>query len=169
MHKFMNIDQFPFGTSAEFNVLIEIPAGSENKYEYDPALKAIKLDYVFRDGFHFPFNYGSIVRTRGGDGDHLDAVVLSTAPIQNGVLVTVKPLGYLQLKDQGEQDDKIICVPVVDPLATQWQDIEDLSESDRQQIADFFKGVGVQKNKRMDIEGFFNKTAAIKIIEESKL
>lgn len=165
----MNLDQIPLGSPEQFNVLIEIPTGSENKYEYDPALQAIKLDYVFHDGFKFPFNYGSIPQTRGGDGDHLDAVVLSSNPIAVGVIVLVKPVGMLRLKDNGEQDNKVISVPLVDPVYSKINDVSDLSDMERRGIADFFKEVGVQKQKKMEIEGFADRNQAIKEIEESKI
>jgi len=161
----MDIENIPLGTPEEFNVLIEIPQGSSNKYEYDEGLKEIKLDYVFKDGFHFPFNYGLIPHTRAGDGDPLDAVVLSSYPLQSNTLATVKPLGILKLKDRGEQDDKLITVPLADPIAKKFNDIADLSEQQKQEIVDFFKEVGVQKNKSMDIAGFEDRQSAIREIK----
>lgn len=157
----MNLASVPVGEPEEFNVFIEISSGSVNQYEYDEALQALKLDYVFRDGFHFPFNYGFVPHTKAADNDPLDAVVLSSSPIQPSAIVAVKPLGILRLKDRGEQDNKLITVPSTDPLSGKWKAIDDLSEKERDEIVAFFKEVGVQKNKTMDIEGFEGRDEAI--------
>lgn len=154
------------GMPEKFNVLIEIPTGSVNKYEFDEAMGEIRLDYVFKDGFSFPFNYGLIPNTKAEDGDPLDVVVLTSYPINPGVIVLAKPIGILKLKDRQEQDNKIIAVPMVDPLAESLNDLNDLSEVKKKEIADFFKEIGVQKNKSMDIEGFEEKKSAIAEIEK---
>ncbi|MGC9968524.1 MAG: inorganic diphosphatase [Minisyncoccia bacterium] len=164
----MDINNIPLGTPEEFNVLVEISTGSSNKYEYDEALQAIKLDYVFHDGFHFPFNYGLIPHTRAEDNDPLDAIVLSSYPIQPNTVVMVKPLGILRLKDRGEQDNKLVTVPSVDPLADKLKSINDLSDKEKEDIAAFFKEVGVQKNKTMDIEGFFGRDEAVAEVKRYK-
>ena len=139
----MNLDLIPLGTPEEFNVILEIPEGSVNKYEYDEALQSIKLDYVFHDGFHFPFNYGFLPHTKAEDNDPLDAVVLSSYPIQPNTVVAVKPIGILRLKDRGEQDNKLITIPSVDPLSTKWKSIDDLTAEQKEGISAFFKEVGV--------------------------
>lgn len=157
---FMNLKKIPTGSPKACNVLIEVPTGSVNKYEYDETLGVLKLDYVFHGGFHFPFNYGFVPNTLAEDRDPLDAVVLSSAPIQPGTLVTVTPIGLVKLKDRGEQDNKLIAVPVVDPLSDKFHDISDLSESEQKGIIEFFKEIGVQKHKTMDIESLEGKDSA---------
>ena len=64
----INLSKISFGTPEEFNVIVEIPRGSNLKYEYDEASDSLKLDFVFKD-LVFPFNYGFIPHTLGGDGD----------------------------------------------------------------------------------------------------
>lgn len=161
----MDLSKIPLGTPENLNVLIEISKGSSNKFEYNERLNALKLDFVFRNGFHFPFNYGFIPHTLAEDNDPLDAVVLSSHPIPPLTVVTVKPIAILRLKDRGEQDNKLITVPLVDQLAEKYNSLADVSEEERQKIADFFKEVGVQKNKTMDIEGFADTDAAIEEIK----
>ena len=100
------------------------------------------------------------------DNDPLDAVVLSSYPIPPQTVVTVKPIAILKLKDRGEQDNKLITVPLVDALAEQLDSLADLTESKKQQITDFFKEVGIQKNKKMDIDGFADKEVAIEEIKK---
>jgi inorganic pyrophosphatase len=165
----MDLNRLPLGTPEKFNVLIEIPAGSSNKYEYSEEFQGMYLDYVFRDGFHFIHNYGSVPHTKAEDGDPLDALVISSYPIAINVAVWVKPIGILKLKDRGEQDNKLITVPVVDPLAEQYNSLADLSETQKQEIHNFFVQVGVQKNKSMDIEGFFDKDVAMEEIKKSTI
>lgn len=165
----VDIKNIPLGQPEEFNVLVEIPSGSANKYEYDESLKMFKLDYVFHDGFHFPFNYGLIPQTRAEDNDPLDAIVLSSYPIIPNTVVKVKPIGILKLKDSGEQDNKIITVPSVDPLASKLKSIDNLDKKEKESMADFFKEIGVQHNKTMDIEGFFDKDEAVAEIKRCRL
>ena len=125
------------------------------------------LDYVFRDDFCFPFNYGFVPNTRAQDGDPIDVVVLSSYPLPIYSIVKVKLIGILKLKDRGEQDDKLLGVPEVDPLAEKLNDIHDLQANEQADIAKFFKQVGIQKNKIMEIEGFFDKNEAAKTVQNS--
>ena len=164
----MIFKNLPFGSIDSLNVLVEIPAGSSNKYEYDEKLQEIVLDYVFPDNFCFPFSYGSVAATRAGDGDPLDAVVLSSYPIMSGAVAQVKPIGILKLKDRGEQDNKLITVPLCDPLAAKLHDMADLSVAKQKQIRQFFQEVGRIKKKKMEIEGFFGRAEAIKEINNSR-
>jgi inorganic pyrophosphatase len=165
----MNLHDIPLGTPELFNVLIEISEGSSNKYEYDEKLNMLILDYVFTDGFAFPFNYGSIPRTRAEDGDPLDAIVLSSYPIIPLTVVQVIPVGILKLKDRGEQDNKLLTVPVMDPLAQTIKSLSDLSLEKQDEIKNFFIEVGKQKNKTMDIEGFYDRDEAIHEIEKYRV
>ncbi len=164
--KVMNLKNIHLGTPKNPNVVIEIPAGSPNKFEYDETVGSLKLDFVFRNGFHFPFNYGFVPHTLAEDNDPLDAAVLSTELIPPLTVVSVKPIAILKLKDRGEQDNKLITVPLVDPLAENLNSLADLTENQKKEIVAFFKEVGVQKNKIMDIEGFEDKNAAIEEVRK---
>lgn len=162
-------EHIPFGNPETPNVVIEIPAGSSLKLEYDEVMRVMKLDFVFRNDFHFPFNYGFIPGTKAEDGDTVDAVVLSSHPIPPQTVVAVKLLGLLKLKDRGERDNKVITVPRVDPLAETLSSMEDLGEKEKADIVEFFKEVGVQKRKSMDIEGFGNRLSAVEEIRRNSL
>lgn len=168
MHS-MKLHDIPLDNFEEFNVLVETPANSPNKYEYIDSLGTIVLDYVFKDNFRFPFNYGSVPQTKAEDEDPLDAVVISSFPIAPGIVVKVKPICMLKLKDRGQQDDKLITVPLVDPLASSFHSLADISPAKQQEIIEFFKQIGVQKNKTMDIEGFIDREAAVKEIQNCLL
>lgn len=124
----------------EVNLAVEIPAGSFTKYE-------IKEDgLVHVDRFQsmpvaYPANYGSMPRTLAGDNDPLDALVLTREPLHPGVVVRFRPIGYLKMVDDGEQDEKVIGVPTdkVDPTYAGIRDLSDLPLIERQRIEAFFR------------------------------
>ena len=92
------------------NVIVEIPKGSMNKFEYDKKHNMMKLDRVLFSPFHYPGDYGIVPQTLSDDGDPLDALVLVTNPTFPGILIEARPIGLLQMKDDDKLDDKIICV-----------------------------------------------------------
>src|SRR5687767_111375 len=107
------------------NVIIEIPAGSKNKYEYDEELHAIKLDRVGYAAMAHPYDYGFIPETMCEDGDHLDAFVILDHSVFPGCVVEARPIGMMNMLDDGEGDEKIICVPAKDPRYDHIQDLKD--------------------------------------------
>jgi inorganic pyrophosphatase len=130
----------PEGAPEEVLLAVEIPAGSSIKYEIS------EEGLVFVDRFlsmpvAYPANYGSMPRTLAGDGDPLDALVLTRAPLHPGVMVRFRPVGVLRMTDKGEQDEKIIGVPVdqVDPAYAGIRDLADLPVIERQRIEAFFR------------------------------
>lgn len=162
----MPYKNIPFGQPESFNVLVEITQGSNLKYEYDEATDSLKLDFVFED-LAFPFNYGFIPGTLGGDGDTLDAIVLSSAPLKSGLVVQCKAIGILKTIDRGEVDDKVVTVPLNDALAKKYLDIADLSPDSLRQWTEFYMEVGRQKKKSIKILGLKNKKAALEEIKKS--
>ena len=110
------------------NVIVEIPKGSMNKYEYDKKHNLIKLDRVLFSPFHYPGDYGLVPQTLSEDGDPLDAMVLVTNPTYPGILIEARPIGLLQMKDDGKIDDKIICVSTNDPRYLHAADITDIED-----------------------------------------
>lgn len=142
-----------------FEVLIEIEQGSNLKYEFDEALGKMRLDFTF-ENLAFPFNYGFIPGTLGGDGDALDAIVLSSAPKKSGERIQCRAVGILQTLDRGEVDDKIVCVPVGDELAGKYHDSQDLPADTLDKWTEFYNEVARQKEKTIKIIGLKNKQAA---------
>ena len=98
-----------------FDITIEIPRGSGNKYEIDHATGRIRLDRAVFTSMVFPQDYGSIDDTLGDDGDPLDALVLLPRPTFPGVVIDVRPVGMLRMVDENGGDDKILTVPYGDP------------------------------------------------------
>ena len=164
----MSLKDVPFGELDAFNVVVEIPKGSQDKYEYDEKLDAIKLDRVLYGAQTFPFNYGFIPQTRADDGDHADAVVFSTNPLVVGAVVSCRAIGFMEMIDSGEGDNKIISVPVKDPRFTDIESLDDLPEHALKEIRNFFETYKVLQNKKVEVKGFAGKDRAIKELEDTR-
>ena len=111
-----NLKSLPVGDKAPevVHMVIEVPRGSGNKYEYDPDLGAIKLDRVLPGAQFYPVDYGFIPSTLAEDGDPLDGLVLSTYPLLPGVVVEVRVVGLLLMEDEKGGDAKVIGVVAED-------------------------------------------------------
>ena len=107
------------------SVMIEIPKGSRNKYEYDKEKKRLKFDRMLFSAVHYPSDYGFIQETLAMDGDALDALVLVWEPTFPGCIIDAKPVGLFKMWDEKGPDEKILCVPLYDPL---WNHIESISD-----------------------------------------
>jgi inorganic pyrophosphatase len=104
------------GALAEVNAVIEISRGETNKYEYDKHLHVFRLDRNLYSPVHYPGDYGFIPSTLSNDGDPLDVLVLVDAPSFTGCVMTVRPIGVLEMVDQGKKDEKILAVGTNNPL-----------------------------------------------------
>ena len=123
----------------EFDVTIEIPKGSRNKYEVDHESGRIRLDRTLFTATQYPADYGFIDDTLGQDGDPLDALVLLSEPTFPGCLVTARAIGMFRMTDEKGPDDKVLCVSASDPRQNRLQDIEDLPIFERLEIQHFFE------------------------------
>ncbi len=149
------------------NVIVEIPRGSQNKYEYDKKLNIIRLDRVLFSPFHYPGDYGLIPRTMSDDGDPLDALVLVTNSTYPGILLKARPVGMLRMSDVGQIDDKILCVTQDDPRFKKYNDIKDLEEHLLKETMHFFQVYKELEEKPVKMIGWKNAEEAKKIIIES--
>lgn len=117
------------------NVVIEIPAGSNNKIEWDRKNAIFKLDRVEPRIFAKPTNYGFIPQSLDEDGDELDVLLITNDPLSTGLVVKAKVLGVMKFVDDGEVDDKIVAVPVDDrDTGDAIQSLEDVPKRLMQQI-----------------------------------
>lgn len=149
-------------------VLIEIPKGSRNKYEFDKERKTIRFDRMLFSSVHYPSDYGFIPETLALDGDPLDALVLLWEPTFPGCLIEAKPVGLFMMKDENLPDEKILCVPVKDPLWNHIKDLSDVPPHLLKEIEHFFSIYKELEQKKVAVEGWKDKSAAIKSIKESK-
>jgi inorganic pyrophosphatase len=151
------------GTDSLINVVIEIPTGSQSKIEYDKDQEKFIVDRILSTELSFPFNYGFIPETWSQDNDPLDAVVLSSQPIQTGNVVASRLIGLLATKDEQGTDAKLITVPnsETDPLFTKIKTIEDLDKPTLANIQYFYKNYKIiEPGKWVDIDGYFSKKEA---------
>lgn len=123
----------------EFDVIIEIPKGSRNKYEYDHTTGRIRLDRMLFTSTRYPDDYGFIEGTLGLDGDPLDALVLLEEPTFPGCLIRCRALGMFRMKDEAGGDDKILCVPIADQRAAWRRELNDISDFHRLEVQHFFE------------------------------
>lgn len=122
----------------EFDVTIEIPQGSRNKYELDHETGRIKLDRMLFTSTRYPADYGFIEHTLGEDGDPLDALVLVDDPTFPGCLIRCRAVGMYRMRDEAGGDDKVLCVPAADPRKEHLRDIHHVPEYQRLEIEHFF-------------------------------
>jgi inorganic pyrophosphatase len=149
------------------NVIVEIPKGSQDKYEYDKRFNIMRLDRVLFSPFHYPEAYGFIPQTISSDGDPLDALVLVTNPSYPGILLKARPIGMLRMSDMGRIDDKILCVSADNPRFKRYKDIKDLEEHLLKEIMHFFKVYKELEGKPVRIIGWKNSREAKKVILHS--
>ncbi|MEU4090627.1 inorganic diphosphatase [Streptomyces aureus] len=123
----------------EFDVIVEIPQGSRNKYEMDHELHRIRLDRLLFTSTKYPADYGYIDHTLGGDGDPLDALVLVGEPTFPGCTIECRAVGMFVMRDEHGPDEKILCVPAHDPRWAGVQDIGDVPSFDQLEITHFFE------------------------------
>ena len=155
------------GTVDSINVIIEIPKGSKNKYEIDKKTGLISLDRVSHTAQDFPFDYGFVPQTHWHDGDPLDVVVLTTYPLYPGILVRVRPVAIMGMLDSGEEDDKIIAVPIDDPRWNDVKDLKDLNTHTLREIEHFYSTYKKLQNKEVLVKDFGDKAKAEKAFEEA--
>ncbi len=156
----------------EINVIIEIPKGSNNKYEVDKQTGLIALDRANYNAAAYPFDYGFVPQTLWEDGDPLDAVVLSTFPLAPGILVRVRPVAMFDMNDSGDSDVKIIAVPIDDP---RWEDVNDLKDLNKHALKEYKHFFETYKLLKSDdprshhvvIQSIEGKDEAIKAIHHS--
>ena len=147
-----------------FDVLIEIPRGSRNKYEYDFDLKRMRFDRMLFSSMMYPADYGFIPETLALDGDPLDVLVLINEPTFPGCVIEVKPIGVFHMADDKGPDEKIICVPVSDPIWNNLNDLSDMNPHLVKEIEHFFQVYKDLENKQVDVEGWGDVNEARDII-----
>ena len=138
-----------------------------NKYEYDKTNNMMKLDRVLFSPFHYPGDYGIVPQTLSEDADPLDAMVLVTNPTFPGILIEARPIGLLQMTDDGALDDKVICVAMNDPRYLHTIDITDIEDHYRSEIAHFFQVYKDLEGKKVEILGWKSAKDAKRVIVNS--
>ena len=156
------------GAPAEVNAVIEIPRGQTNKYEYDKQLHVFRLDRNLYSPVHYPGDYGFIPSTLSDDGDPLDVLVLVDAPSFTGCVMTVRPIGILEMVDQGREDEKILAVGTNNPIYESVHDYNELYPHVLREIEHFFTIYKELEAKTTRIVGWQDAARARTIVTESQ-
>lgn len=122
-----------------FDVVIEIPAGSRNKYEIDHKTGEIRLDRMLFTSTRYPYDYGFVKNSLSLDGDPLDALVLLDEPTFPGCVVSCRVVGMYHMQDEAGGDDKLLCVAAGDVRKNELQDLGDVADYDLNEISHFFQ------------------------------
>jgi inorganic pyrophosphatase len=132
----------PIGDEApnQLNVIVEVPRGSTMKYKLDKELGILRVSHVLYPPVPYPGNYGFIPRTLDDDGDPLDMmIVMRGNPVCPLSLCQVRPIGLVNMSDEEQNDDKVLCVMQDDPVYGHYEGFEALPEYDQQELRWFFK------------------------------
>jgi inorganic pyrophosphatase len=148
----------------DVRVIVEIPAGSRNKYELDKSSGLIRLDRVLYSAVHYPGDYGFIPRTLAEDGDPADALILLEEPTFPRCEVDVRPLGLLRMRDRGVPDEKILAVPSHDPRQAEYFDIADVPRHVLVEVEHFFQTYKDLEGKEVEILGWEKSEVAMQTI-----
>jgi inorganic pyrophosphatase len=151
-------------------VIIEIPKGSQNKYEFDEKLGVFALDRVLFTAFRYPLDYGFIPQTRSEDGDHADALVIGGDPLPLGTVVAVRPIGVLNMVDSGDPDAKILAVQAKNPRFDTIKDLKDIEAFNPhllKEIEHFFLHYKDLQGKKVELNGWDDAKAAKEEIKKS--
>lgn len=154
----------------EINVVIEIPRGSNIKYEIDEESGAVFVDRKLFTAMFYPCNYGFVPQTKEKDGDPVDVLVLGNDPVVPAAVIKANPVGVLITEDEEGQDAKVVAVPVtkVDPSFSDVKDIDTVPLHIKDQIKHFFEHYKeLEKGKYVKVAGWENKESAKKKISEA--
>lgn len=154
-------------TPEEFIAYIEIEKGSKNKYELDKDTGLLRLDRILSTSTQYPHNYGFIPKTYAEDNDPLDVLLITSEPIVPMTLVRGRPIGMIDMIDQGLRDAKILAVCPDDPFYKEYTDIRELPDHIVQEITYFFETYKVLEGKQTRVPGLRDKDEALKVIKEA--
>lgn len=161
MHLVHDLPAFVDRKKGYINVIIDVPKGSNNKYEYDHDLGCFKLDRVIHHSMYYPVDYGFIPQTLSEDGDPCDVCLITTNPTFTGCLVKARPIGILYTYDNAGDDPKIIAVPTgdVDPRWDEIHHIDDLGHHMKEELFTLFKQIKFlehDKYDKVEVKGFWS-------------
>ncbi|MFQ5568906.1 MAG: inorganic diphosphatase [Rhodothermales bacterium] len=150
-----------------FTAVVEIPKGSKVKYELDKETGLLRVDRVLYSSVIYPANYGFIPQTYGDDNDPLDVLVLMQEPVLPLSLLRARPIGMMQMIDQGQSDEKIICVHLDDPAVNGLYHIWELPEHALLELRRFFLDYKLLEEKEVDVQDFLGPDKARTIVKRA--
>lgn len=162
-HQVEFYDNFPNIVPA----IIEVPKGSQIKYELDKRSGLVRVDRILYSAVHYPANYGFIPQTYCADNDPLDILVLGQESVVPLCIMRARPIGVMKMIDGGVADDKIIAIHEDDPQYNCYQHIDDLPPHTLKTLRRFFEDYKILENKEVKIESFLGPEKAIEIITQA--
>ena len=165
----LNYLELPVGPKSPevINAVIEIPRGGVNKYEYDKKLHVFRLDRNLHSPVHYPGDYGFIPSTLSKDGDPLDVLVLVDDASFPGCLMDVRPIGLLDMLDQGVPDEKILAVGKGNPRYNDVWNYSEIYPHMLREITHFFAIYKDLEGKRVEVKGWRDAARAREVVLES--
>ena len=167
----MNIAKISVGEIPEkVNAVIEIPYGSNVKYEVDKESGAVVVDRVMYSAMFYPANYGFVPNTLADDDDPMDILVLNEYPLQAGSVIKCRLIGVLIMEDESGMDEKLIAVPIskIDPRYDKIQSLQDLPKITLDRIKNFFETYKMlEPNKWVKVKDYKDKDEAAKILQKA--
>lgn len=151
----------------DFVSVIEIPKGSNMKYELDKKTGLLSLDRVLFTATYYPLNYGFIPRTYGDDNDPLDVLLLCSQPIQPMTIVRSYPIGVMYMDDGGKGDEKIIAIPYSEPTYMGDTDVKELPKHIFEELKHFFSVYKQLESKKTDVKEIGGPIEAVAVIEKA--
>lgn len=151
----------------DFVSVIEIPKGSNMKYESDKKTGLLSLDRVLFTATYYPLNYGFIPRTYGDDNDPLDVLLLCSQPIQPITIVRSYPIGVMYMDDGGKGDEKIIAIPYSEPTYMGYTDVKELPKHIFVELKHFFSVYKQLESKKTDVKEIGGPIEAVAVIEKA--
>ena len=149
-------------------VVVEIPRGSRNKYEFDKARGVFVLDRVLYSSIHYPTDYGFVAGTLAEDGDPLDALLVVHEASFPGCHIMARPIGVLDMTDEKGPDQKVLAVPVGDPRFDSIQDLGDIDQHWLREIENFFQTYKALEDKWTEVVGWQNASVAEQVIRQAR-
>jgi inorganic pyrophosphatase len=146
------------------NAIIEIPRGSRNKYELDKETGLFRFDRLLYSAVYYPGDYGFIPRTLADDDDPLDVLVMVTEPTFPGCYMTVRPIGAFEMRDEKGLDEKILVVPIHDPLYEEYLELSDVAGHYLREVEHFFAIYKELEGKRTTVLGWRDRDHARQVI-----
>jgi inorganic pyrophosphatase len=148
------------------DAFVEIPTGSQNKYEFDKENGVFRLDRVLFSPMHYPTEYGYLEGTLAEDGDPLDILVLTSFPTFPGCVISSRVIGVLVMSDDKGQDEKLLAVPTEDPRFSNVRSLQDVAPHILDEISHFFRVYKDLEKKETHIEGWKDAAFATNLYQE---